>query len=157
MVVDELLAPQEMVETCVCLGVRRTARLVTRRYEDALRPVGLTAGQFSVLAALAGGPVPLGRLADALGMDRTTVNRSVRPLAERGLLESVRFPRDRRVRALALTAAGTAVLTAAMPLWRAEQAESARRLGAPWSDLRRQLGRLEGPPPDPPTAEADLP
>lgn len=156
MAVDELLAPQEMVETCVCLGVRRTARLVTRRYEDALRPVGLTAGQFSVLAALAGGPVPLGRLADALGMDRTTVNRSVRPLAERGLLESVRFPRDRRVRALGITAAGTAVLTAAMPLWRTEQAESARRLGTPWSDLRRQLGRLEGPPPDP-TAETDPP
>jgi DNA-binding MarR family transcriptional regulator len=154
--VDELLPPQEMVETCVCLGVRRTARLVTRRYEDALRPVGLTAGQFSVLAALAGGPVPLGRLAEALGMDRTTVNRSVQPLAGRGLLESVRSPRDRRVRALTLTAAGTAVLTAAMPLWRAEQAESARLLGAPWSDLRRQLGRLEGPPPDP-TAETDPP
>jgi DNA-binding MarR family transcriptional regulator len=156
--VDELLPPHEMVETCVCLGVRRLARLVTRRYEDALRPVDLTAGQFSVLAALVGGPVPVGQLADALGMDRTTVNRSVQPLTRRGLVESVHLPRDRRVRALALTAAGTATLTTAMPLWRAEQAESARLLGTTsWRDLRAQLGRLEGPLPDPPTAEADAP
>ncbi len=80
-----------------------------------------------------------------------------RPAPDRAGAAGVRaLPARPPVRALALTAAGTAVLTAAVPLWRAEQAESARRLGAPWSDLRRQLGRLEGPPPDP-TAEVGPP
>ncbi|HRD27761.1 MAG TPA: MarR family winged helix-turn-helix transcriptional regulator, partial [Caulobacter sp.] len=60
-------------DTCLCLHAQRAARVLARRFDDALRPVGLTNGQFSLLMALNGQePAPMGRIAALLGADRTT-------------------------------------------------------------------------------------
>ncbi len=62
---------------CHCLAARRRARAITRHYEAKLRRHGLRATQFSILAALAlAGPMPTGRLAELLGLERTTLTRS---------------------------------------------------------------------------------
>lgn len=108
-------------QRCLCLAARRHARAVTRRFEDELRTVGLRATQFSVLAALAQlGESTVTPLADLLGVERTTLTRSVRLLRERGLLEEL-ATEDRRQRALRLTSAGHTLLARAVPVWRGVQ------------------------------------
>src|SRR5687767_11742713 len=70
---------------CYCLAARRAARAITRVYEERLRPYGLRATQFSILAALAlKGSSPVGELADLLGLERTTLTRSARLLERNG-------------------------------------------------------------------------
>jgi DNA-binding MarR family transcriptional regulator len=129
---------------CVCLGVRRAARLVARRYDDALRPLGITSGQFSILAALMRDEaVPLGALADALGMDRTTLSRNLKPLEGGRLVVTMSDKADRRVRGLVLTDKGRKLLDHAVPLWLTAQVDSERRLaGTEWPILRTQLQAL---------------
>ncbi|HIP77639.1 MAG TPA: MarR family transcriptional regulator, partial [Kiloniellaceae bacterium] len=120
------------------------ARKISKRYEEALRPVALKAGQFTILASLQRErPAPLGALAAALGMDRTTLTKDLRPLERRGLVTSVADEEDARVRRLKLTPQGRALLKKAVPLWQTAQKVSYERLAdADWPDLRRALDRL---------------
>jgi DNA-binding MarR family transcriptional regulator len=106
-------------DTCLCLHAQRAARSLARRFDKALRPVGLTNGQFSLLNALnRPEPPPLGPVAQLLAMDRTTLTAALKPLERRGLVAISRDPTDRRSRILRLTAAGRKALAAAMPIWR---------------------------------------
>jgi DNA-binding MarR family transcriptional regulator len=129
---------------CVCFNLRRAVRVVTRRYDAALTPVGLTANQFSLLAVLSGSePTALGALAGRLGMDRTTLTRNLGPLSRAGLVD-VRPGDDRRSRAIVLTDAGRERLAEAQPLWRDAQSDIVQRLGdQSLNDFFRQLDRLE--------------
>lgn len=120
---DPRLQGIEDTRGCYCLAARRRARELTRRYEAVLRPYGLRATQFSVLAALAQtGPIPVSRLADILGLERTTLTRVAGVMARDGRL-SIAQGDDERVRVLAITAEGKRVLAAALPAWRRVQDE----------------------------------
>lgn len=134
----------EIGAACVCLGVRKAARLVARRYDDAFRPLGITSGQFSILAALLrDGAVPLGSLADVLGMDRTTLNRNLKPLEATALIVTTHDKSDARVRGLQLTPGGRALLNRAIPIWAEVQADSQKRLTkSGWSQFRSYLRAL---------------
>jgi DNA-binding MarR family transcriptional regulator len=106
---------------CHCLAARRTARELTRLYEAKLRPHGLKATQFSILVALAAaGPKPLGVLAFALGLERTTLTRGAALLIRDGLVGEVQSE-DSRERQLMLTGRGRRKLEAAYPAWKAAQ------------------------------------
>ncbi len=71
----------EFSAVCVCLALNKAARATSRRYDAALKPVGITSGQFTILSALLQDrPPALGALAEALGMDRTTLSRNLKPL-----------------------------------------------------------------------------
>lgn len=106
---------------CHCLAARRRARAITRAYEAKLRPHGLRATQFSILAALAlGGPKPMGRLAHALDLERTTLTRAASLLERNGWLELGKAA-DGRERPLRLTPAGRRKLEAAYPAWKSMQ------------------------------------
>lgn len=131
----------EVRDACLCLHAQRAARALARRFDEALRPVGLTNGQFSLLMAInRPEPAKLGALAAFLAMDRTTLTAAVKPLARDGLLSIETDPDDRRGRRLILTAAGHARLADAMPLWRATHAELEARLPAGEADdLRASL------------------
>jgi DNA-binding MarR family transcriptional regulator len=114
---------------CHCLAARRTARAITRTFDDCLRPHGLRATQFSILVALAlGGPSPIGGLSNALGLDRTTLTRSAALLEKKGWVTFDRSD-DRRERPIRLTAAGRRRLEAAFPAWKAAQDVIEGRLG----------------------------
>lgn len=117
---------------------------MARRYDDAFRPLGITSGQFSILAALLRDEVaPLGAVAEVLGMDRTTLNRNLKPLEQEKLIATAATTEDRRVRGLVLTTKGRALLDRAIPIWRTAQADSERRLAAmDWPTLRSQLQAL---------------
>jgi DNA-binding MarR family transcriptional regulator len=112
----------EVAAGCACRSLRRTARAVTRRYDETLRPSGLRITQFTLLVAVAlSEPVPITRLADALSLDRTTLVRDLRPLTERGLVE-IAAGEDRRMRMVRLTGQGRQAIGRAYPLWRQAQA-----------------------------------
>lgn len=105
-------------DTCLCLHVQRAARALVRRYDEALRPYGLTSGQFSLLMSL-NRPEPPGmaEVATLLAMDRTTLTANLKPLERRGLVTVSKGTSDRRLRILTLTASGRSALAAAMPAW----------------------------------------
>jgi DNA-binding MarR family transcriptional regulator len=126
-------------QRCVCFAVRRAARLVTQRYDSHLRPVGLRATQFTLLVVLHNaGPQPLNRLAQLLGMERTTLTRNLQLLLARGYV-SEKPGDDRRVRTIALSRGGAEAVARALPYWRQAQQEVEARLG---EGTVRALGKL---------------
>src|SRR6185503_1662690 len=114
---------------CLCATSRMATRVLTRRYDDALRPYGLRTTQYSVLARLADeGPMTVGRLAGRLATERTTLSRELGPLGRRGLVE-VAAGEDRPRRVVPLKPAGPTVLVGAPPAWPAVQAATREVLG----------------------------
>src|SRR6195256_2110798 len=104
---------------CLCLHVQRAARMVARRFDDALRPLDLTNGQFSLLTSLnRPEPPTLGSVAALLAMDRTTLTANLKPLERRGLVKIAADPKDRRARLLRLTPTGRVVLVKATSIWK---------------------------------------
>lgn len=119
--VDTSLKGIAVTRDCHCLAARKRARELTRQYEAALRPFGLRATQFSVLAALAQtGPLPLSKLAGLLGLERTTLTR-IAGVMERDSRISVTQGDDERVRVLNITAKGRRALAKALPAWKGVQ------------------------------------
>jgi len=131
-------------DTCLCLHLQRAARAVARRFDDALRPLGLTSGQFSLLMSLnRPEPPTIGDVAGVLAMDRTTLTANLKPLVRRGLVEIRADAADRRSRRPALTDAGRSLLARALPTWRHEHAAIDRAIAAADPDrLRRELRAL---------------
>lgn len=92
-------------------------RAVTAHYEAHFRGSGLRGTQFSVLSVLAqAGPLPVTRLADLLGLERTTLTRNLAVLARRGLVGWT-GANDARIRNVVLTGEGEAMLRKCMPRW----------------------------------------
>src|ERR1700710_3340062 len=107
-------------DVCLCLHIQRAARALARRFDQALRPVGLTNGQFSLLMSLnRPEPPPMAPVAAILAMDRTTLTAALKPLQRRGLVEETADPTDKRGRLLRLTEEGHALLREAVPIWEA--------------------------------------
>ncbi|MET0429723.1 MAG: MarR family transcriptional regulator [Microvirga sp.] len=105
-------------DSCLCLHVQRAARALARRFDEALRPLGLTNGQFSLLMSLnRPDPAGMGGVAALLAMDRTTLTAALKPLARRGLVAVAPDPADRRGRLLTLTPDGKSLLARAVPVW----------------------------------------
>ena len=103
---------------CLCLHAQRAARALARRFDEALRPLGLKSGQFSLLMSLnRPEPPTLGSVAELLAMDRTTLTANLKPLERDGLVEVRADEKDRRARRLALTGKGRALLARAVPVW----------------------------------------
>ncbi|WP_439612666.1 MarR family winged helix-turn-helix transcriptional regulator [Reyranella sp.] len=129
---------------CLCFAAQRAARALARRFDEALSPIGLTSGQFSLLTSLNRPEAPsMGSIAALLVMDRTTLTANLKPLEQRGWVEIAADPADRRVRRLILTAAGRRVLQSALPIWQDVHGEIDRLM--PASDgrtLRRGLRAL---------------
>lgn len=105
-------------DACLCLHAQRAARALARRFDIALKPAGLSSGQFSLLMSLnRPKPASLGSVAALLAMDRTTVTANLKPLQRRNLVEMRQDETDRRLRLLSLTPAGHAALRKALPIW----------------------------------------
>ena len=135
----------EVRDTCLCLHLQRAARAVARRFDAALRPVGLTSGQFSLLMSLnRPQAASIGDVSALLAMDRTTLTANLKPLQRRGLVIVTVDDADKRMRRLTLTSTGRAMLRAAVPLWRGTHAEIARLLtvGSSPDRLRADLREL---------------
>ena len=95
---------------CLCLHLQRAARALARRFDEALRPIGLTSGQYSMMMSLnRPEPPTIGSVASLLAMDRTTLTAALKLLQRRGLVTVMVDANDRRSRRLKLTRAGRAL------------------------------------------------
>ena len=131
-------------DCCLCLHVQRAARALARRFDQALRPIGMTNGQFSLMVAL-NRPEPPGisAVASLLAMDRTTLTAALKPLWRRGLVRIKPDPADRRGRRMMLTAKGRKLLVRAVPIWKKTHAKVERLLREGEGDrLRNNLRAL---------------
>ena len=116
---------------CACERLRRAARGVTQLYDAALASSGLKVTQLPILVGLAiAGPLPITALADALGLDRTTLTRNAGVLEQRGLGAIVEHDDDARMRMLSLTPQGSSVLSAALERWSAVHEQVQARFGS---------------------------
>ena len=133
-------------DTCMCLHVQRAARRVARRFDEALRPFGLTSGQFSLLMSLNRPEPPLiGDVAALLGMDRTTLTAALKPAERAGWLAVTEDAKDRRARRLVLRPEGRRLLVQTVPVWREVQDRLDAAAGDP-EGLRQGLDALGLPP-----------
>lgn len=124
---------------CLCTKLRRSARAVTRVYDDALKGVGLTTAQFSLLRHLSRLDQPsISELAEAMGLDRSTLGRNLKPLESEGLVR-LDGGEDQRNRIVVLTPAGLERIVRGREAWDAAQQDVASHLG---DDKRRQLEAL---------------
>lgn len=111
-------------------ALRRATRAITQLYDEVMRPSGLRATQFSILAAIrALEPATQTEIARIAQMDSTTLTRVLRPLEREGLVRVRTGDTDRRQRVVSLTPKGSRRLSRARVLWEAAQHELARRLG----------------------------
>lgn len=130
-------------DICACALVRKTARMLTQRYDNALRPAGIKVTQFSILRALQRTPnAPLTTLAEQLALDRTGLTRNLKPLERDGLIRVVPG-RDSRQRIAKLTHHGRDVLQQAEILWRDVQDDMIEGVGeAQLKNLNSGLAEL---------------
>ena len=131
-------------DCCLCLHVQRAARVVARRFDEALRPFDLTNGQFSLMMSLNHPePASMASVASLLAVDRTTLTAALKPLERRGLVKVTSDARDRRSRLMVLTAQGMKLLASAVPVWQRthEEVEALLPEGDP-DRLRKNLRAL---------------
>jgi DNA-binding MarR family transcriptional regulator len=133
-----LAASHQVRDACLCLHVQRAARALARRFDETLRPLGLTQGQFSLLMSLnRPQPPSIGGVAALLAMDRTTLTANLKPLERRGLLKVAVDKEDKRSRRPIITPAGRALLVKAYPVWQRAHAETERLLSGVSADAMR--------------------
>jgi DNA-binding MarR family transcriptional regulator len=121
---------------CLCASVRRAARALTQHYEEAVRPLGLRATQFTLLQTLSlTGEVSQRKLGQILAIDSTTLTRTLDTMRRAGWILR-RRGEDRREWRLRLSPAGGEMLKKALPAWKKTQKELAGQLGdGRWHDL----------------------
>jgi len=127
--IDVQAACERVATECACEGLRRASRAVSKVYESAYAPFGLTATQFAILVAVhLFVRAPLSRMAERLVLDRTSLYRALKPLVRRKCL-AIQPGRDRRERVAVLTVTGERLLAQVLPVWEATQRKFAVTLG----------------------------
>jgi len=125
------------------MRVRKAARVVANHYDKHLKPAGLKGTQFTLLNTIFLNPAAnIGQLADTLGLDRTTLNRNLKPLERQGLIRSG-SGKDPRTRTLELTNEGTKILQNALPYWLEAQSGVMEIMDRRIKRLMDDLGELE--------------
>jgi DNA-binding MarR family transcriptional regulator len=133
------IALNEIGKDCLGVRIRLLNRTVTRIYDAALRPHGLTAAQLNLLAAIDSlERAPAGELADVLSMEISTLSRNAHLMEREGWVTIERAKRGNG-RVLRLTTAGSRKLDEATPAWRHAQKEARKLLGKDGSRLIRDL------------------
>ncbi len=115
---------------CASGTLRRANRVVSRLYDNILKPSGLRGTQYTILSIVAvRGPVSVNQLAKMLVMDRTTLARDLKPLEREGFIKIGIDTADNRVRLVVITEHGKETLSIAQPLWQQAQQHMAKALG----------------------------
>lgn len=115
---------------CLCLASRRVSRTITRAFDRQLRPYGIRATQFSILVMLMErGSTTVGELAEALGIERTTLTRNLSVVEDQGWVKISVGDTDGRSRVVKATPKARRAVSAALPAWRRAQAAAAAEVG----------------------------
>ncbi|MBL0403646.1 winged helix-turn-helix transcriptional regulator [Microvirga aerilata] len=109
---------RDIPDHCLGLQLQRAARVVARRFDQALGLLELTSGQFELLVLLGRTPAGwIGAVTERLGRECTTITAILKPLTQHGLVVVMVNLEDSRGRTLTLPPAGKDLLTAAIPIW----------------------------------------
>ena len=134
----------EVVRDCIATRLRMANRVVAKVYDDALRPLGLTVPQMSMLAVAEDrGLIRQSEVGAELQLDDSTLSRNLERMRANGWLEEASAD-DARVHSYRLTAAGRALLDKAVPAWRKAQAAAGRLLGDAGVQALRRFAREQG-------------
>lgn len=126
-------------DTCHCILLRKASRKVSSYYDEALAPLGVNIGQFSLLRNINRlAPVSLTDLGARVDLDRSTVGRNAKVLERMGLV-AIGHGEDQREAMLTITDQGHAILRDGTPLWDSVQDDIEARLGP---EKTRQLQAL---------------
>ncbi len=132
-------AAAEMAADCLAMRSRLIGRTVTGIYDDALRPVGVTAGQLNILAVVVRrGRVSPGEVARRLNIEKSTMSRNVERMKRNGWL-AIRSGESARSQELRITKSGRRILEEAEPLWREAQGRAREILGAGGAEAVHRL------------------
>jgi DNA-binding MarR family transcriptional regulator len=113
---------------CYAYQARKTANAVLRAYNDWMKPIDLEMAQFSTMCAiLDGSAVSIGKLADLLGVERSTLVRNLKVLEKKGLVRVA--ARTQRRLTHELTDQGVAMMRRALPLWQQAQGAMEAAIG----------------------------
>lgn len=130
---------------CVCTTLRKATRAVSRVYDEALAPVGMSVTQLAILRAIAragAGGVPLSRLADSLVMDRTSLYRGLGPLM-RARWVTVTSAGKGRTKVVCVSTEGRRVANAAAKPWETAQSRVVEAFGVKrWAALHKSIADL---------------
>lgn len=125
--------------SCLATRVRQLSRIITRIYDDAMRPLGITASQYTLLAQLASRDgITAVEIGHELDIEKSTLSRNLKRLLALGLI-IMDPPAGRRGRGLHLTPKGQAVLKEAYPVWQGAQSRAVAVMG---TDTRGRLDDL---------------
>lgn len=129
---------------CSCMNMRRASRAVTLFYDGVLKPSGLTVTQLSLLRNLETlEQATIGTLAKKMRIDRTTLNRNLKPLADSGHI-IINPGTDSRTRQIVMTEKGKDALVSAWSLWGEAQDSIKTYMGEEDLDkLMQLLSKLE--------------
>lgn len=120
---------ENIAQHCLAFQTRKAARVVTRLYDEALRPTDLKITQFTLMVAIKfGAPGSITELADLLGLERTTLTRNLSVLERQGLID-VQEGEQSRARVMSLTQDGLDKLAEAYPLWERAQKNMEQAIG----------------------------
>jgi DNA-binding MarR family transcriptional regulator len=112
---------QQMSQECVARRLRQVNRTVTRLYDEALRPHGITVNQLNILAVIISEQqIRPGQLGQALGMEKSTVSRTIDRMVSKNWLK-VSQGQDSRTQILTVTSKGRQLLLVVTPIWDALQ------------------------------------
>jgi DNA-binding MarR family transcriptional regulator len=135
-----MIRSQELIDSCACTRLRTAARMVTRAYDEALRPVGLNASQLAILAAIdVDEAASIAALSKRLAMDRTTLSRNLKPLEKEKL---IRLGAEgwKRSKTVHVTIEGRHRLARATSLWEVAQIAFLKRFGkTEWKRVENDL------------------
>lgn len=126
---------------CNCFAIRQAARFVSQLYERHVSQAGITAAQFTLLAAIARRPnVTMQDLADSMVMDRTTLVRALKPLQRDGFVAAAQQDAGSRAVGLHLSDTGAKKHIEAGQHWLAAQKEFEEKFGRERAnELRKSL------------------
>ena len=134
----------EVVRDCIATRLRMANRVITKVYDDALRPLSLKVTQLSMLVVAEDrGHIRQSEVGSELQLDDSTLSRNLERMRANGWLEEVSAD-DARVHSYRLTEAGKALLDKALPAWRKAQTEAKRLLGDAGVQVLRCFAREQG-------------
>jgi DNA-binding MarR family transcriptional regulator len=128
---------------CACTALRKASRAVSRLYDAALAPAGMSVAQLAILRAiLRAGTIPLSRLADQMVMDSTSLYRALTPMIRSGWI-AVEAGEKGRAKLASLTEQGRRATNDAAAHWEAAQIRFVEAFGAErWRDLHQAIASL---------------
>jgi DNA-binding MarR family transcriptional regulator len=114
---------------CIATRVRQLSRIITRVYDDAMRPLGITASQFTLLTQLAQQDgITAVEIGFTLDIEKSTLSRNLKRLLALNLIV-MDPPAGRRGRGLHLTPKGQATVRDAYPVWLTAQQRAVTVMG----------------------------